>query len=167
MARTRRNWLWIILGVFIVLVFVGIGAIIATTAWVQQNLTVTETTEASAIHEFDAVHARFSGRAPLLEMRGGRPVYSAGKPPSTGGATAAVERLHVLVWTEDEQKLVSVAIPMWFLRLKSGPFEFGAYASGWDDERVDLSVEDIERYGPGVILDATSPKGERVLLWAQ
>lgn len=165
MASKRRNWLWIIFGVFIVLVFIGIGAIIATTAWVQQNLTVTDTSEGSAQQEFDSVRGKFAGRSPLLEMRNGRPVYASGKP-ATRSATP-VERLHVLVWAPDDSKLVSVAIPMWFLRLKSGPFEFSAYASGWDDEAVDLSVEEIERFGPGIILDTTSPKGERVLLWAQ
>jgi hypothetical protein len=73
----------------------------------------------------------------------------------------------VLVWDPRENRLVSVAIPFWLLRLKSGPIEFSAYASGWDDDRVDLRPEEIERYGPGIILDTTSPKGERVLLWAE
>jgi hypothetical protein len=166
MASKRRNWLWIVFGVFIVLVCLAVGAIIATTAWVQQNLTVSDTTESSAQQEFDTVRARFAGRAPLLELRDGRPAYTAGKPPDTRSSTP-VERLHVLVWAVDDNKLVSVAIPFWFLRLKSTPFEFSAYASGWDDDGVDLSVEEMERFGPGIILDTTSPKGERVLLWAQ
>jgi flagellar basal body-associated protein FliL len=166
MSSKRRNWLWIIFGVFIVLVFLGIGAIIATTAWIQQNLTITETTAGGAQQEFETVRARFAGRPPLLELRDGRPVYAAGKAPETR-STTPVEDLHVLVWDPDEDRIVSVAIPFWFLRLKSGPIEFNSYAAGWGDERVNLSAEDIERHGPGIIMDATSPKGERILLWAQ
>ena len=36
----RRNWPWILFGVGVVIVVIGIAAIVATTAWVQQNLTV-------------------------------------------------------------------------------------------------------------------------------
>lgn len=166
MSTKRRNWLWIIVGVFIVLIFIGIGAVIATTAWVQQNLTVADSSESNAEQEFDSIRAKFSGRPPLLEMRDGRPVYTAGQPPATASATS-LSRLHVLAWDPNEGKLVSVAIPFWFLRLKSGPIEFSSYTAGWNDGTVDLTPEQIERHGPGIILDTTSPKGERVLLWAQ
>ena len=166
MSSKRRNWVWIVFGIFIVLVCLAIGAIIATTAWVQQNLTVTEATAGGAQQEFETVRALYAGRPPLLELRNGRPAYAAGKPPEARGATA-VENLHVLVWDPDESRLLSVAVPFWFLRLKSGPIEFSSYASGWDDNRVQITTEDIERYGPGIIIDATSPEGERVLLWAQ
>jgi hypothetical protein len=165
--NTRRNWLWILFGVCIVLVFVGIGAVIATTAWVQHNLTVSETTEGSAQREFESVRARFADRPPLLEVRAGRPVYSSGQPPDTRKPSAPLDRLHVMIWDPDDAKLASIAIPFWLLRLKSGPIEFSDYASGWDDERVNLSPEDIEKHGPGIILDTTSPRGERILLWAQ
>lgn len=163
----RRNWLWIILGVVIVLFFIGIGAVIVTTAWVQQNLNISETTEPSALREFESVRSRFTNRPPLLELRDGRPVYAGGTPPARPASPATLDRLHVLVWDPDESRLASVAIPFWLLRLKSGPIEFSAYASGMDDKGVNLSPEDIERYGPGIILDTTSPKGERILLWAQ
>jgi hypothetical protein len=36
-----------------------------------------------------------------------------------------------------------------------------------DDEGVDLRPEDIEKFGPGIVLDTTSPSGERVLVWTQ
>jgi hypothetical protein len=166
MSSKRRNWIWIVFGVVIVIVCIGIGAVIFTAAWMQQNLTITETTEAAALSDFDGVRAKYASRPPLLELRDGRPVYTNGKPPENTSA-GSVSNLHVLVWDPRENRLVSVAIPFWLLRLKSGPIEFSAYASGWDDDRVDLRPEEIERYGPGIILDTTSPKGERVLLWAQ
>jgi hypothetical protein len=166
MSSKRRTWIWIVAGVFIVLIFLGIGAIIATTAWVQQNVTVSEQTEGGAQKEFDEVRAKYGQRPPLLELRNGRPVYAAGKP-TTNGSPSSLDRLHVLVWDPDESKLASVSIPFWFLRLKTGPIRFSAYASGFDDGGVDLTPEEIERHGPGIVLDTTSPKGERVLLWAQ
>jgi hypothetical protein len=165
--KGKRNWLLIAFGVCVLLVFIGIGAIVGITAWVQQNLTVTETTEGSAFKEFDAIRARFSTRAPLLDMSSGRPIYSGGQPPERPTTAVPLEYLHVLAWDARDGQLASVAIPFWLLRLKSGPIQFSSYASGLDDNGVDLRPEDIEKYGPGIILDTTSPRGDRVLLWAQ
>ena len=166
MSSKRRNWIWIILGVFIVLIFIGIGAVIATTAWVQQNLTVAESSESNAEQEFARVRTRLPNRQPLLEIRDGRPAYTAGQPPVTN-PTASLSRLHVLAWDPKDGKLAQVSIPFWFLRLKSGPIEFSSYTAGWGDQGVDLSPEEIERHGPGIILDTTSQNGARVLLWAE
>ena len=66
-----------------------------------------------------------------------------------------VTTVHVLAWDPDERALASVALPMWLLRLKSGPIEFGTYVSGFDDHGVRLEVADLERYGPGVLFDLT------------
>lgn len=163
----RRNWPWILFGVGVVIVVIGIAAIVATTAWVQQNLTVQESNDVEAEREFDAVRARFAGRPPLLELRDGRPVYTGGKPPEAQTSPAPIDRLHVLVWDPNDRRLASFAMPFWFLRLKSGPIEFSAYASGLDDEAVNLRPEDIEKFGPGIVIDTASPSGERVLVWTQ
>jgi type II secretory pathway pseudopilin PulG len=163
----RRNWPWILFGVGVVIIVIGIAAIVATTGWVQQNLTVQDSTEADAEREFDAVRTRFAGRPPLMELRDGRPVYTGGTPPEAPGSPPSLDRLHVLVWDPTERRLASFALPFWFLRLKSGPIEFSAYASGMDDEGVNLRPEDIEKFGPGIVIDTTSPSGERVLVWTQ
>ena len=163
----RRNWLWILFGVAIVVVFLAIGAVIVTTAWVQQNLQITETTERSAQQEFDAVRTRYAGRLPLLEMKDGRPAYAAGKPPERRPGQPDLQRLQILVWDPGDGRLASFSIPFWLLRLKSGTIDFSAYTSGFDDERVNLRPEEIDKYGPGIILDMTGPKGEFILLYAE
>jgi hypothetical protein len=163
----RRNWPWILFGVGVVLVVLAIAAVIATTAWVQQNVTVQDSNEVDAEREFDAVRTRFAGRPPLLELRNGRPVYTGGKPPEAQPTPTPIDRLHVLVWDPRDRRLASFGIPFWFLRLKSGPIEFSSYASGMDGEGVDLRPEDIEKFGPGIVLDTTSPSGERVMVWTQ
>jgi hypothetical protein len=163
----RRNWPWILFGIGVVIVVIGIAAIVATTAWVQQNLTVQESNEVDAEREFDAVRERFAGRPPLLELRDGRPAYTGGKPPEPQAQPGSVDRLNVLVWDPGDRRLASFAVPFWFLRLKSGPIEFSSYASGMDEEGVDLRPEDIEKFGPGIIIDTASPSGERVLVWTQ
>jgi hypothetical protein len=162
----RRRWVLIAFGVAVLLVFIGLGAIIATVAWFQQNLEVEATSERDAQTEFEAIRQKFGSRAPLLEMRNGRPHYS-GERTKLPSSTTKLETLHVLVWDPEDERLAKIALPFWLLRMKSDPIEFSGYASGLDDGGVDLRPEDIEKYGPGIILDTASPNGERILLWAQ
>ena len=160
----RRRWVIVAFGIAILLVFIGIGAIIAAVAWFQENLHVQASSPQDAQTEFDSIRQKFAGRAPLLEMRDGRPRYT-GERDKAGGSTTKLDTLHVLVWDPDEEKLARVALPFWLLRMKSDPIQISAYASGMDD--VDLRPEDIEKYGPGIVLDTTSRDGERVILWTQ
>ncbi len=165
MAR-RRRWPYVVLGIAIVLVFVGIGAVIATVAWFQENMEVASSTPRDAEAEFDIVRQKFAGREPLLELHDGIPRFTKARE-TTSSASSSLETLNVLVWDPDEEKIFRIGLPFWLLRLKSDPIRFGAYASGFDDEGVVLRPRDIEKYGAGVILDGTSPEGERILLWAQ
>jgi hypothetical protein len=164
--KKPRNWVIVLFGVAVLVVFVAIGAVIAVTAWFQQNLQVQESTEAEADTAFDEVRQRFGGRAPLIELRDGRPAYTSGRPDSSRPSTE-LRTLHVIAFDPRDRHLAKIAVPFWLLRLKASPIEFSAYASGLDDNGVQLRTEDIERYGAGIILDTTTPSGERVLLWAQ
>ena len=95
---TRRRWVPIAFGVAILIAFVGIGAIIAVTAWFQQNLQVDTRSSPDAAQEFSAVRKQFGERPPLLEMRDGRPEYTAEHGKPAPASTAKLETLHVLAW---------------------------------------------------------------------
>jgi hypothetical protein len=161
----KRRWPLILFGVAILIVFLGIGVVIASIAWFQQNVHTEASTDRDAATEFDAVREKFAGREPLLEMHDGVPRYTKAREASP--SPTSLTTLSILVWDPDEERLARIALPFWLLRMKSDPIEFGAYASGLDDEGVNVRPDDIEKYGPGIILDTVSPSGERVLLWAQ
>ena len=165
MTKKRRNWILIIFGVAVLCVFVGIGAIIAAAAWFNQNLTMQQTTDREAQSEFEAIRQRFPNQSPLLAIRDGRTVYSTNRSPA--GPGTSLDRLHVLVWEPDDERLASISIPFWLLRLKSTPIQLSSYASGMNDDDINLRPEDIEKYGPGIILDTSGRSGERILLWAR
>lgn len=162
----KRRWPYILLGVAVLLVFVGIGAIVVMVAWFQENLQVDETTQGEAAVEFERVRERFPGREPLLELHDGMPRYTKERD-APAAAQGGLSTFHILVWDPADEQLARISLPFWFLRLKSDPIRFSAYAAGLDEEGVTLRPEDIERYGPGIILDTTTRAGERVLLWAQ
>ena len=162
----RKRWVLVAFGVCVLLVFVGIGALLAVTAWVQQNVEVTPRSATEAEREFTEVRTRFGARKPLLELVDGRPVFSSEHAPAGTDQERRLRTLHVLAWDAEDERLASLGIPFWFLHLKSDPIRFSAYASGFDDKGVTLRPEDIERYGPGIVLDTRIPQGGRLLLWA-
>jgi hypothetical protein len=164
----RRRWIPILFGVGVFIVFIGIAAVVAITAWFQQALQVQESTHTSAQAEFESIRQQFGERPPLLELRDGRPVHTPARPETaTGAAGAPVESLHLMAFDPDNGRLARFSVPFWLVRLSPGPVRFGSHTSDLDDRVVNLRAEDIEEYGPGIILDTTTPSGERVLLWAQ
>jgi hypothetical protein len=164
--KSIPRWAQIVLGLAIVLVFVAIGAVIFGVAWMREHVDIADSNEAEATRAFDEIHARFPGQLPLLELRDGTPHYveeRASQPQST----TTITTMHVVAWDTDERRLVKVAVPWWVLRLKSGTISFSSYASGIDDAGVKLRPEDIERHGPGILLDFTVKREGRVLIWTE
>ena len=163
----RKRWVIIAFGVCVLLVCIGIGALLAVTAWVQQNVEVTPRSATEADRDFAAVRSRFGTRQPLLELVDGRPAFSSEHTPGSPDERRRLQTLHVLAWDADDERLATLGIPFWLLHLKSDPIRFSSYASGFDDHGVTLRPNDIERYGPGIVLDTTIPQGGRLLLWAE
>jgi hypothetical protein len=162
----KRTWLWIVLGVFLVFVMLAVGGLFFAVSFFRQNMSVTEMSVASADSEFEAVRARFAGQQPLIQLVDGRPQYvdeRAAEPPSS----KPLSTMHILAWDDDEEQLVRLSVPFWLLRLKSGPIQLSAYSQGWDDRGVSFRIEDLERHGPGVVLDVNESREGRVLIWAE
>lgn len=160
------RWAQVLIGIAIVAVFVGIGAVIAVTAYFREHIVVNASSAREVDDAFAKVRQQFNGQPPLIEMRDGVPHYNETRSPAPP-AEQTLHTLHVLAWDPDDEKLATVDIPWWVLRLKSGPIRFSSYASGFDDGGVKLRPEDIERHGPGIIVEMTVRDGGRVLLWAQ
>jgi hypothetical protein len=70
----------------------------------------------------------------------------------------------VLAWDPEDEELVRFELPFWLIRLKESPIRFGTFATGLDELRISMTAADIERYGPGIIIDITRD-GKDVLVW--
>jgi hypothetical protein len=164
--RKKRTWIWIVVGVFVLLGFMAVGGIIVAVSFFRQNLNITQTAEDGAARQFDEVRNRFPGQQPLIQLVDGRPQYAAERA-SQGAQQKPLTTLHVIAFDRDEGNLVTFSLPFWLLRMKSGPIRISAYQQGWDDRGVSFRVEDIEKHGPGIIVDATQPGEGRVIIWAE
>ncbi len=167
MAATKRRWLWVVAGVCLLVGVVVAGVAAASWFYFRDRLEIARgTSRTEALARFEAERQRFADRRALLVMGDDRrPRYAEGVPEHRNDGEVA--SFNVLAWDEDDGALVSVSVPLWLMRMKSGPISFGEYVSDMDDHGVRLQAEDLQRYGPGVLLDIESPDGDLVLLTAQ
>jgi hypothetical protein len=61
---------------------------------------------------------------------------------------------------------VKVTVPFWLLRMKMhGNIHFGGNRVTL--EELKLTVADLDRLGPSLVLDQANEGGDRVLVWSQ
>jgi hypothetical protein len=163
MANWRR-WGPILFGVGVLLFFLAIGGVLFGVSWMREHVVVEDAAASSADAHFEEVRKRFADKAPLVEIR--RSGTRRNVPPEDA-PRMRLATLHVLAWDPDDEKIARVQLPFWLLRLKETPIQFGSYASGLDEIGVTLTAAEIERYGPGIVVDVEMSRGERALIWAE
>ena len=165
-ARKKRNWLAIVLGVLLLFGMLTVGCVIVAVSFFRQNVDVTETNEQAAMQQMDTVRSKFAGQQPLIQLVDGKPQLVGGRAVE-GAPAKPLSTVHVMAFDVDEGRLVNFPLPFWLIRMKSGPIRISAYQQGWDDRGISFSVEEIEKHGPGIIVDITEPGEGRVLIWAE
>jgi hypothetical protein len=162
---TAKTWLWIILG-FLGICVLGLAVVAgAGVYFVSKHIQVKPTTGASALQTFDAARAQFKSQPPLLELDEFEHARSTRKLSEMPTSAVKPANLHLLVWDVDENHLVNISIPFWVLRFGRQRMRFSN--SGFDVERLNLDVPELERIGPALVLDYRAPAGDRVLIWTQ
>jgi flagellar basal body-associated protein FliL len=163
---TRKTWIWIILACLGVIVL-GLFAIAgAGVYFVASHIDTQAATSADAIRAFDDVRAKFKDQPPLFELdENGRP--RATRPiREIPRSSMRARELTIMVWDVDDERIVSISLPFWLLRMGGGQINVdGDHGFRFDD--LDLDVDHLERIGPALVLDYLGRNGERVLLWTQ
>jgi hypothetical protein len=167
MAVRVRTWVWVVvaivvIGILCVLAMAGLGFY-----FFSQHFATKAATAASATAEFEEVKAQFTGQKPLIELdERGRFLRSNSDRPSRANSKTP-DQINVLAFDPDDQRIVRVTIPFWLLRLKSRGATVDFNGGRLDLEDLKLTVEDLERFGPTLIVDHKASTGERVLVWSQ
>jgi hypothetical protein len=129
--------------------------------YVFRSLQRSSGTEAAAAAEIERIRARFGTRPPLVEIGDPRRMDVRVNREATA-ASAPVTTVHVVSWTAEEGETVRVEMPLWLMRFSSVNLlsQVGVLPA-----KIRLTVEDIERYGPGVVVDYKKPGSARVFVW--
>jgi hypothetical protein len=164
----KTSWTVIIVGIsaFVLVVGVMLVGVVGFVLYQQFAFQAKTATEMSADEQFAQVVAKFEGQKPYLVIKDGEPVLN-DQPAVAPGKP--VEALHIIVWDPDERKVVTLNMPFWLLRMTKGqPIRISSNDDpGGEAVKLRITAEDLERRGPGLILDHKEASGERVLVWAQ
>jgi len=168
---SRKTWISIVIAAVIIVGFLAAAAVGGTAYFFYRHINAKFVEPASAETEFGQARARFTGQQPLIEMmRGDEPRLHRELVPPPGASTAPLNTLRVLAYDSDAGKLVNVSIPFWLLRLAPGGKRLSFLSDNgidFDTDRVRLTLDDIERRGPGLMLDHKDRHGAHVLIWTE
>jgi hypothetical protein len=165
MAGKVKTWVWVVVGV-VALGILGIIAMAAAGLWfVKSHIDIRPTTTATATADFQSVRQRFSGQRPLIELdeRGNFLHANTDRP----AGTVAPKTLNVMAFEPRDERVVRMDLPFWLLRFKMRGSRFDVGGSNVDLAKLRLTVEDLERFGPTLIVDHKDSDGSRVLVWTQ
>ncbi|MBW8894668.1 MAG: hypothetical protein JF613_00560 [Acidobacteria bacterium] len=167
MAGKVKAWVWVVvaivvIGVLGVVAMAGIGLY-----FFSQHVETRTVSPANAARDFEQVKVRFAGEKPLIELdEHGRYLRSNtdrtpppnAKPP---------ESINVMAFDPNDGRIVRLTIPFWLVRMKMRGTTIDLNGKHMDLEDLRLTADDLERFGPTLIVDHKSGSGERVLVWSQ
>lgn len=164
-----KKGLWIALGGCGVLLLAGavfVGAVVFT---VVRHLEIRPVSTASAGQECDRLRDRFAGQIPLMEIDRDNPSRIRFNHQVEQQPPGKISTLHIFAWGPRDGKIVRLDLPIWLLRLqgRSDRVHWNWRGENFGFEEMPITVEDIERRGPGLILDFEGRHGERVILWTE
>ena len=164
MAGRVKTWVWVVVGIVAAGILFVVAMAGAGIYFFSQNIKHSQATPTAAAAEFESVRARFVGQKPLIELDARGEFLRANTDRPNGSVRP--ETLYVLAFDPDDGGLVRVKVPFWLLRMKmKGTVNFSG--TGMDLEDLKLTVEDLDRYGPTLVLDQRNDGGDRVLVWSQ
>ena len=164
---SKKTWIWIIVAVLGACVLMLLAVAGEGVYFVSSHISSKRTTSGDAFQTFDTARARFKDQRPLLE------VDNLEKPRVTKPlsefptSTTRPEELCVLAWNPEDERVVQVTLPFWLLKLGRRKMDVVNGDNGFDLERLNLDVHELDRIGPVLVLDMRGPMGQRVLVWTR
>jgi hypothetical protein len=159
------------------LLAVGIGASMAVVALTAgaifffQHHRSEKTSVQTAEAEFQRLRARFADHRPLLDMQQRRPRTDVGgQQPG-----APLHSFNTIIFdTRGGQRIVRITVPYRFARLfgRGAGFRWLGELTFLDDtefdpEPIQLSLAQVERHGPGLMVDYRHPSGGQFIAWVE
>lgn len=165
--KTKKTWVSVAIAAVIIVGVLAVAVVGGTALFFYRHIDARFTEQQNADHTFDEMRARFSGQQPLVELaHDDEPVIHR----TQGESRHDIRALHALVYSQETGKLTRVDVPGWLLHLMSAggrlrianldPFD-------GDAEQAKLTLEDLERHGPGLVLDIKRRRGSQVLIWTE
>ena len=161
----RRPWLKRLLTAAALLIVVfAVFAYVFLMEWVE----VADVQPAEVGTRFAAALVEAGGGPPYIEITDGGEVVIHHELESQHPRT--FDTLTLLAWTPSDNRILRIDYPRWFVRLKTySSLNLGTAIAmvRRDWAHLDLSIryKDLQRRGPGLLLDHRLTNGARLMLW--
>ena len=167
MDKVTKRWVTIALGVFLAIGVLGIAAVGSIVYFVTSSIHSEPIAQPELNERFARERQRFTGRQPLVELRGHDSVI-VHRPAPTEPVARPLQSVRVMVYDPNDERVTNITIPFAVIRwMPSERFSISSAGPGIDWERSNLTLGDLERFGPGLILDHEDPSGARALVWTE
>ena len=164
--KTKKTWVSIIIAGVIIVGILAITAVGGTAFFFYRHITARLTGQADADQAFSEARVRFSSQQPLIEIAHDDDAVI---HRDREGSRREIRALHALVYDANAGKLTHVDVPGWLLRVMSagGHLRLANLDMFGDDEQTKLTLEDLERHGPGLVMDVKRGRGSELLVWTE
>ena len=165
MSPSRRTWLWILVAVlgFGIICIIGVAG--AGMYFASKHFKTYRTSTADAIKTLDDARARFKTDQPVFLLDKSDHPRQVRKFEDMPTSKTKTESVYVLAWDPDKERLVRLSLPFWLLRL--GRQKIDINTDGFDFQRLQLDMKELQRVGPVLLFDVRTKSGDRVLIWTQ
>lgn len=167
MAGKVPTWVWVVaaiavVGVLSLVAIVGVGFYVFT-----RHMDTTAVTPAEAATAFEIERERFGGQQPLIELDSRGQFVRAHTDRVPPEPVERPTHLHLIAYDPGDGRIVRFRLPFWLLRTRAGRGTVDIDGTRIDLKDLSLTVEDLERYGPALLVEHVTPEGHRVLVWSQ
>jgi len=162
-----RKWIPIVIGVILLIVVAGITLVGSIAYMVSQRVQVQQMSAKSGLAEFQQIREKFAGQKPYIDLGpdGDTPSINRDLEKST---RTPLSTIHLRVYVPRERRLVSVDLPFWMMRMMGDkPIHFRSSEGGFGGLSLTVNAADLERRGPGLVLDRGRPGHEQVVIWTE
>jgi hypothetical protein len=167
MAGKVKTWVWVLVGIAVIGVLFVIASAAVGFYFFSQHIDTRTVTASTATAEFDKVRARFTGTKPLIELDERGDLLRTNTDRAVPGRPTELDALHIMAFDPDDGGFVQLRIPFWLLRMQPDNARIDLGGQRVDLEDLKLTVQDLERFGPALVLDQRNRGGDRVLVWTQ
>jgi len=167
----RKTWVWVLVIGFSVCVVAMLAMAGAAVFFVSSHIDARPTSTSNAFRQFDTTRAVFKDQRPLFELDQRERPRQTRELASLPTAAVKPHDLYILAWDPKEGpsdgRLIKISLPFWLLRMGRRKIDVFDRGGGFDFERLNLDIAELERVGPMLVVDYQTPRGERVLVWTQ
>jgi hypothetical protein len=152
----RKTWISIVVAVLAIGGLAIIVLVGGSVYWIATHVDHEVTSSPDAAIEFARERERFASEQPVLEVSGGE-TPTIRTPVARRRSTGPMQTLHARFYDPEAGELTRADVPFWLIR--------AANSLTFLPEMGSLTLEEIEKHGPGLLVNGSGETGEQILIW--